>query len=86
MPLSTVTIIAPLCLGLLEPPLVSESAPPSGRGGEDGGFDPEGGGGDSGGGGSGDGDGGGLGEGGGGEGKGDSPEAPWRASRKAGRV
>ena len=85
MPLSTVTIIAPLCLGLLEPPLVSESAPSSGCGG-DGGFDPEGGGGDSGGGGSGDSGGGGSGEGGGGEGKGDSPEAPRRASRKAGRV
>ena len=48
MPLSTVTIIAPLCLGLLEPPLVSESAPSAGcGGGDDGGFGPEGGGGDS---------------------------------------
>ena len=48
MPLSTVTIIAPLCLGLLEPLLVSESAPSSGcGGGGDVGFDPDGGGGDS---------------------------------------
>ena len=85
MPLSTVTIIAPLCLGLLEPLLVSESAPLSDCGG-DGGFDLEGGGGDSGGGRSGNSGGGGSGEGGGGEGEGDSPEAPSRASRKAGRV
>ena len=82
MPLSTVTIIAPLCLGLLEPLLVSESAPSSGcGGGDDGGFDTEGGGGGSGGplvsesappagGGGGD----------------ASLEAPSRASRKAGRV
>ena len=43
MPLSTVTMIAPLCLGLLEPPLVSRSAPSAGcGGGDDGGFDPGG--------------------------------------------